>query len=240
MLSLMDLQPGEKIVEMGCGTGMVTIKAALAVGPEGQVLATDISRRMVNHTVGRISSWNLPQISLYQALATEFYLPSNGFDAGFSALRLNHYKDPAAAMSAVYQSLRQGGRAAALVWGAADNCGWSTVFPILESKEKSKVSTSFFDIGAGDHLSNIFRKAGFADIETKRIKTTLHYASAAEALHAVFADGPATKAYSRLEEKDRREVHHQYLDSIELFRDGTAYAIPNEFVVATGKKNLQS
>ncbi len=43
MLELIDLQPGARVLEVACGTGLVTVRAAGAVGPTGRVVATDIS-----------------------------------------------------------------------------------------------------------------------------------------------------------------------------------------------------
>ncbi len=50
VLALAALQPGESVVEVACGTGMVTLPAAAAVGRDGLVVATDISGHMVEDT----------------------------------------------------------------------------------------------------------------------------------------------------------------------------------------------
>ena len=78
------------------------------------------------------------------------------------------------------------------------------------------------------------RSAGFVEVETSRLATTLHYRSAEDACGAAFAGGPVALAYSRFDERVRAEAHAEYLASIEQWRSGQAYAVAGEFVVARG------
>ena len=48
LLEMAELRSGEKILDVSCGTGMVTFRAAEGVGPEGKVLGTDISQTMID------------------------------------------------------------------------------------------------------------------------------------------------------------------------------------------------
>ena len=47
MLALASLAPGEQVLDLACGTGLVTLEAARNVGPRGSVLGTDLSGQMV-------------------------------------------------------------------------------------------------------------------------------------------------------------------------------------------------
>lgn len=47
VLQLLDVKPGERIIDFGCGSGEVTLELAKAVGPEGVVVGTDFSESMV-------------------------------------------------------------------------------------------------------------------------------------------------------------------------------------------------
>ena len=93
----------------------------------------------------------------------------------------------------------------------------------------------FFHLGTGDTLVRAFAAADFAEVRSERLATTLRYATADEALDAVFRGGPVALAYGRFDEPTRRAVHAEYLDSIAAYRAGDGYRLPGEFVVAVGQ-----
>jgi hypothetical protein len=93
----------------------------------------------------------------------------------------------------------------------------------------------FFHLGTGDTLARNFEAAGFADVRSERLSTTLCYASPEDALAAVFRGGPVALAYSRFDAATRQAVHAEYLDSIAAYRTGDGYAVPGEFVVAAAR-----
>jgi hypothetical protein len=93
----------------------------------------------------------------------------------------------------------------------------------------------FFHLGTKDMLARTFEAAGFTDIRSQRLVTTLHYATPDDALGAVFRGGPVALAYSRFDDATRRAVHAEYLDSIAAFRAGGGYQVPGEFVVAAAR-----
>ena len=93
----------------------------------------------------------------------------------------------------------------------------------------------FFHLGTKDTLARAFEAAGFIDIRSDRLSTTLRYASAEDALAAVFRGGPVALAYSRFDEATRHAVHAEYLDSIAAYRTGGGYEVPGEFVVAAAR-----
>jgi hypothetical protein len=82
----------------------------------------------------------------------------------------------------------------------------------------------------------LFEAAGFSDVQTDRITTTLEYESGEEACIAAFAGGPVAMAYSRFDEPTRESAYTEYLESISAHRRGNGYAIPGEFVVTIGRR----
>jgi hypothetical protein len=124
------------------------------------------------------------------------------------------------------------------VWGARRNCGWAEIFPITDARVASEVCPMFFQLGTEDMLARTFAAAGFAEVRWERLSTTLCYASAEDALAAVFRGGPVALAYSRFDEATRRAVHAEYLESIAAYRTGGGYAVPGEFVVAAARAPL--
>jgi ubiquinone/menaquinone biosynthesis C-methylase UbiE len=236
LLHLAALRAGERVVDVACGTGLVSLAAARAVGVTGEVVGTDLSDRMVEEAAARSAQGGLTQVRFARMDAESLQLPDCSFDAALCALGLMYCPDPRQACREMCRVLRAGGRVVAAVWGARRNCGWAEVFPIVQARVRSEVCPLFFQLGTGDSLRLTLSEAGFEDIRVERIDTTLRYDSAADALGAAFAGGPVALAYSRFDQADREGAHREYLASIDSFRAGAGYRIPGEFVVASGVK----
>jgi ubiquinone/menaquinone biosynthesis C-methylase UbiE len=229
MLALAKLRAGERVVDIACGTGLVSFAAAAIVGSTGTVLGTDLSDAMIRIASHRAAD---AQVSFERMDAEELHLPDASFDVALCALGLMYVPDP---RRAVAEMRRVAGRATASVWGARNRCGWAEIFPIVDARVKSEVCPLFFGLGTGDSLRTVFEDAGFAHLELERLDAPLHYASAEEACDAAFVGGPVALAWSRFDEQVRREVRAEYLASIEPYRDGGGYRVPGEFVVVAGR-----
>lgn len=240
LLALAALQPGNRVVDIACGTGLVTFPAAEAVGPGGLVLATDISERMVARVSDEAAARGTLQISTRRLGAEQLSGVADGsFDAALCALGLMYVPDVAAALTEMRRVLRPGGRAVAAVWGERPRCGWADIFPIVESRVSSDVCPMFFHLGTGPSLQLAFGAAGFSDLVTERLSTTLRYATGDDAADAAFAGGPVAMAYSRFDEATRADARAEYIGSIASYRSDGGYAIPGEFVITAGSRNAE-
>ena len=227
---------GERVIDVACGTGLVTFPIAQSVGSEGSVLGTDLSESMVNSSTEEAGRKGLPHASFRHMDAENLDVAHDSYDAALCSLGLMYFPDPELALGEMNRVLRPGGRAVVSVWGARNRCGWADIFPIVDSRVQSEVCPMFFRLGTGDNLENAVLAAGFVDAETARIRTTLHYESAEEACMAAFAGGPVALAYSRFDDRTREEVHAEYVRSIDPYRSGEAYAVPGEFVIVKASR----
>jgi ubiquinone/menaquinone biosynthesis C-methylase UbiE len=234
LLEPASLQPGMRVLDVACGTGLVTFKAASLVGPSGAVTATDISDAMVAHVAAEPVRPGSAPITARRMDAEALDLPDGSFDVALCALGLMYVPDPVAALRDMRRVLATGGRAVAAVWGARGRCGWAEIFPIVESRVQSDVCPMFFALGTGDRLRHSFVEAGFSNVSSDRLSSILQYASAEEACGAAFAGGPVALAYSRFDGATRDSAHAEYLTSIAPWRSGDGYEVPGEFVVAAG------
>ena len=236
LLALATIGPGERVLDVACGTGLVTFAAAEAVGVGGTVVGVDLSAAMVARAAANAETRKLDRVRFERMDAEDLALPTASFDVALCALGLMYVPNPRQAIGEMARVLTPGGRMVAAVWGERRRCGWAEIFPIVDAQVKSEVCPMFFSLGTVDRLSMLFRDQGLADVVTERIETHLEWASAEEACGAAFAGGPVALAYSRFDESTRRIVHAQYLESIESHRQGDGYAVPGEFVIVAGRK----
>lgn len=236
LLEMADLRPGEEVLDVACGTGLVTFRAAERLLPGGRIVGTDISEEMVVAARESAAVNCVSNASFERMDAEEENTSVQKFDAVLCSLGLMYFPDPVNALRQMRIALKKGGRAVVSVWGQRDRCGWSEIFPIVDSRVKSEVCPLFFRLGTKDLLARNLVEAGFESVEQTRIETTLSYADAEAACGAAFSGGPVALAYSRFDEPTKTEAHTEYLDSIEKFRIGKRYEIPGEFVIAAGFK----
>lgn len=233
MLDMAALRPGERVLDVACGTGLITFRAAKAIGPSGRLAATDISEDMVAAVAADAASRGLTgDFRRMDAETLDF--PDASFDAVLCGLGLMYVAEPPNALREMHRVLAPGGRAAAVVWGARKHCGWAEIFPIVERRTASDVCPMFFALGTGPTMAEAFKAAGFQDVRSERISVPIVFPSADAAIGAAFIGGPVALAYSRFSDEDRTGAHAEYLASIEAHRAGDAYHVPGEFVAVTG------
>ena len=236
LMKLAALQPGKRVLDIACGTGLVTFRAADAIGPNGEVIGTDISEAMVDACRAAAAERGIANATFERMEAEQMSLPDASFDVVLCALGMMYVTDFAGSIREMFRVTKPGGRAISAVWGKRDRCGWAEIFPIVERRVHSDVCPMFFQLGTGEMQANLFEAAGFVDVTTERITTTLEYESGEEAYVAAFAGGPVAMAYSRFDDATRASAHADYLESIAAFKRGDGYAVPGEFVVTRGKR----
>ena len=232
MLEFASPAAGERVLDIACGTGLVSFAAARAVGPEGQVLGTDLSQRMIEASERRARDSGLSNCSFLRMDAENLTVPDASFDVALCGLGLMYVPDPERALREMRRVLRPGGRVSVAVWGERRNCGWSAVFEIVDAEVESEVCPLFFRLGQQDTLARCCSDAAFEGVKHRRITTTLVYADADEACEAVFVAGPVALAWSRFDDEVRARARARYLEAISSWRHGEGYRIPGEFVIA--------
>ena len=230
---------GERVLDIACGTGLVSFEAARAVGPSGHVLGIDLSERMIDAAERRASDLTLSNCGFSRMDAETLALPDASFDVAFCALGLMYMPDPEQALREMHRVLHPGGRIALAVWGARSKCGWSAIFPIVDDEVDSEVCPLFFRLGEQDTLARICADANFEHVRHGRITAILTFADANEACDAAFVGGPVALAWSRFNDQVRARVRARYLDAIEPWRHGHGYQIPGEFVIAAAVAPMQ-
>lgn len=108
-IAALDLESGERVLEVGCGPGTNVDRIMRAVGPTGELLAVDYSPRMVERARERVAKGEWDRVEVREADATTADLGA-GFDAGLAILALSVMPDKRTAIENVYEALADGGR----------------------------------------------------------------------------------------------------------------------------------
>lgn len=115
------LQPGERVLDVGCGTGESVERFAKAVGAQGHVTGLDISETMLRHAHDRLGFLPQVQLTLADAQTHEF---SAAYDAILSRFGVMFFDDTRAAFANLWHALAPGGRMVMAAWAAAPSNPW--------------------------------------------------------------------------------------------------------------------
>ena len=199
-LKLASPQPGERVIDVGCGCGDTSIAMARMVGAGGVVLGVDVSQPMLDVARARAQAAMLSHLSFRRADASEAELPAN-IDLLFSRFGVMFFSRPAAAFSHLHKSLRSGGRCVFVCWRAPRDNAWAMI-PLSAARQALGVTPAPNDPDAPGpfafadekRLGTILTDAGLDDIEMQRFDLPIPLgATARAAAEAVAQIGPVAR-----------------------------------------------
>ncbi|MBW3537450.1 MAG: methyltransferase domain-containing protein [Actinobacteria bacterium] len=120
-------EPGERIVDIGCGNGALSLDVAARVGPQGSVLGLDLSGPMLSLARSRAAERGLGNVTFEQADVQVHDFGDGGFDGVMSRFGVMFFEDPAAAFSNLRSAVRPGGRLAFVCWQSVLQNDWLMV-----------------------------------------------------------------------------------------------------------------
>ncbi len=159
-MELAALAPGERVLDLACGTGLVTFRAGAAVAPAGSVVGTDISDAMIEQCRTAAAHRGVANVTFERMAAEQLALPDASFDAVLCALGMMYVVDFEGSIREMFRVTRPGGRAVSAVWGRRDRCGWAPIFEIVERRVQSDVCPMFFQLGTGDMQKRCSKRRG--------------------------------------------------------------------------------
>ncbi|HLZ73249.1 MAG TPA: methyltransferase domain-containing protein [Dehalococcoidia bacterium] len=116
------LRPGERVLDLGAGTGAVALRAAPLVAPHGSVLAVDPSPAMLARAEQRSRALAQGQIRFVEGRGEAIPAETASLDVALASLSLMYAIDRAAVARELGRVLRPGGRLVAAVWAGPEQC----------------------------------------------------------------------------------------------------------------------
>jgi SAM-dependent methyltransferase len=172
-----DVGPDDRVLDIGCGTGLTTREAAKAA-VFGSSLGVDISIRMVVRARLLSQQQGLHNVAFEQGDAQIHPFPPQRFTLGVSRFGTMFFTDPDAAFVNIARALRPGARLVQLVWQDRTHQEWDTVL-----REALGHGTTLPGPAVGGPFSladpataeRILTAAGFTDVEIADVREPVYY-----------------------------------------------------------------
>ena len=215
ILDLAAPQPGESVLDIGCGGGTTTLELAKRVGPTGRVLGADISENSIAQVQRRIAGAGLKQAEAVVADVAAHPFPPNGFDLVFSRFGVMFFADPTAAFANVRCAVKPGGRLSLAVFRTARENLWPQgpleavrhlLPPLPTAGPEDPGPFSWADPA---RVHRILEGAGFRDVNLIRLDPKMRLAppgGVAEAADFMMTFGPLTRVLPSLAPEQRDAV----------------------------------
>lgn len=170
------IQPGQRVLDVACGTGILARTAAGLVGAEGSVVGLDINEGML-----AVARRKAPSIEWRLAPAEAMPFDSGSFDAVVSQFGLMFFEDRQVAIREMVRVLRPGGRLAVAVWAALESSpGYAALAELLQRLFGDQAADALrapFVLGDTHTLHDLFASAGLPNAEITTHEGTAHFPS---------------------------------------------------------------
>lgn len=139
LVELAGVQPGSRVLDVAAGYGEPALTAARKAGPEGRVVATDISPEMLAFGRERAAAAGLDNVEFLESDASSLDFPPGSFDAAVSRWGIIFEPDAEAAAGRIRGFLKPGGRMAISSWGPPDQVPFLSI-PMKTTRERLGLS----------------------------------------------------------------------------------------------------
>lgn len=224
LAAVLEPQPGERALDIGCGRGAVALRLAEAVGDAGHVTAVDVAPAMVSLTRAAAERAGLGNVSAEVMDATVPSLQEGSFDVLASSLVLFFLPGPDAALERWLRLLRPGGRAGITTFGGQDDT-WKHIDGLFKpylppQMLDARTSGSGGPFASDAGMEELMRAAGATDVRTVGQDLPVRFADAEQ--WRAFSMSTGQRAMWRfVPEEERPAVFAAAADLLDEARDET-------------------
>ena len=234
LLDLVALKPGERVLDVACGTGVVARRAAALVDPGGHVVGLDVNGDML--AVARASA---PGLEWREGNAMTLPFAAGAFDAVVCQQGLQFVPDRDRALQEAHRVLVPGGRFAAAAWCAIESSpGHHALIRSLArhvGTEAAEMLSGAFRLGDSQALRTMLESSGFQDVRLRREQRVARFPSAERFARWVVAGSVLGRTGVRVRDESVAAIVDEVDHALRAYTRPDGLAFPMEANLAVAK-----
>jgi len=225
---------GDRVLDIACGTGVVTRVAAQRAGKAARVVGLDLNPGML--AVAR-SLPALAAVEWLQRSALDLGLPDASFDVVLCQQGLQFFPDRALAVREMHRVLDEGGRLALSVWNSAGvyNSAVGDALEELVGRETAVRFRASRNVPGKEEILSLMTAAGFRDVEIRVARRDTHLPAPDKFVLSHLASTPVAAAIAETEAEVRAAIGARVMEQLQRHADGDGVTFPEETHLVTAR-----
>ncbi|MBA2398990.1 MAG: class I SAM-dependent methyltransferase [Bradyrhizobium sp.] len=244
MLGMAGVKPGFHVLDVAAGAGDQTLDIAERVGPQGYVLATDLSPEILRFAAQQAAAAGYRNIETRVADGQKLQIEDSRFDAVVCRLGLMFFGDPLQGLREMARVLKPGGGVCTIVFGApqANPCVTTLMSTALRHAgllpPDPFQSGGLLSLGKPGLIDELVGQAGFREIVTTRIAAPFNLPTARDYLKFIRTSaGPIVQILQRLDTAKAEAAWADMEQALGRYQTPTGWEGPNELLLTAGRRS---
>jgi SAM-dependent methyltransferase len=234
--------PGMHVLDLASGTGEPAISIARKIGPEGTVVAVDLSTELLEIAKQRAEQRGLKNVTTRMADAHELPFGADSFDLATCRFGVMFFSDCHKALSELLRVLKPGGRACFIAWGPFDQPYWSSTMGVVHKHVGGPLmapgGANMFRFAEPGSLSEALVSVGFDDVQEEAKTLPWSWPGPVEEVweYAQAVSTPFRPLLERVGAEDWEKLNADVHAAVACYADGETVNFGVRVVLASGKK----
>jgi ubiquinone/menaquinone biosynthesis C-methylase UbiE len=233
------LRPGQRVLDVACGTGVVGRQAAPILGPAGSMVGIDLNSRMLDVARERAPTEGAP-IEWREGDAASLPCPDADFDVVLCQQGLQFFPDKPGALREMHRVLKPGGLVGLCVWCAVERSPCH--FAIAEALRRHvgpAVAWRFqapFGFSDPEVLDQAMVEAGFRNVDIQVDTVVRRLLRPKESVPGLLGSTPVGPEFAALPEATRDAIIEEVATALSGYRDADGLTVPQPTYIARATK----